>query len=113
MIINNINKNRLLKTNQVRTEKFDCNIQQVKTKLFDELYYLLFFYDRIEIFLIKSKQIKKDKKLKYSDKQHKGNIGEGQFHVNQDTYAHHKKKYFVEVLTYAQIKYFTARAKTM
>ena len=114
MIINNTNKNRLLKTNQVKTEKFDCNIQQVKAKLFDELYYLLFFYDRIEIFLIKNKQIKKDKKLKYSDKQHKGNIGEGQFHINQDTYEHHKKKYFIEAQTYTQIKRLLLRHnKTM
>ena len=104
LIINNTNKNRLLKTNQTKTENFDCNIQQIKIYLFDELYYLLFFYDCIEVFLIKNKQIKKDKKLKYSDKQHKGNVGEGQFHVNQDTYAHHKKKYFVRALTYSEIR---------
>jgi len=104
LIINNTNKNRLLKTNQVNTEKFDCNIQQIKSNLFDELYYLLFFYDKIEVFLIKKDQIKKDKKLKYSDKQHKGNKGEGQFHVNQDTYSYHKKKYFKQAITYTEIK---------
>ena len=104
LIINNTSKNRLLKTRQVKNEKFDCNIQQIKTNLFDELYYLLFFYDSIEIFCIKNKQIKKDKKLKYSDKQHRGNKGEGQFHINQDNYGYHKSKYFIQSLTYKEIK---------
>ena len=75
-------------------------IQQIKVKLFDKMIYLLFFNDVIEIFEITKKQILKDKKISYSNKQHRGNTGEGQFHVNNKTYNHHKKTYFVESITY-------------
>jgi len=104
LIVNNSNRNRLLSQHQTILEKFDCNIQQVKIELFDTLYYLLFFYDVIEIFRIESNQIKSDTKLNYSDKQHKGNEGEGQFHVTQKSYQHHKENYFIQSATYEEIR---------
>ena len=104
LIIHNSNRNRLLKQNQAIDVKFDCNIQQIKTELFDSMYYLLFFYDIIEIFKIDSSQIKADKNLNYSDKQHRGNKGEGQFHINQNHYQYHKNNYFLQSVTYEKIK---------
>lgn len=103
-IINNSNRNRLLTHKQSLKSNFDCNIQQIKTPYFDKLYYLLLFYDVIEIFVIDSKKIKKDKFIAYSDKQHRGNKGEGQFHITQDNYEYHKSTYYVESITYDDLK---------
>ncbi len=103
IIINNSNRNRLIKQKDVGKFEFDCNIQQIKVKLFDKMIYLLFFNDVIEIFEIEKKQIQRDEKINYSDKQHRGNIGEGQFHINNKTYDHHKKHYFIESITYTKL----------
>lgn len=79
---------------------FDCNIQQIKISEFEILYYGLFFSDRIVIFKIQSAQISVDRRIKYSNKQHKGNVGEGQFHINNGTLPHHLKKYLYKIITY-------------
>ncbi len=78
--------------------KFDCNIQQIKRAEFDVLYYGLFFSDVVLIFHIDSDEI--GPQIYYSDKQHKGNIGEGQFHINQDTLQVHLDSYRYRRLTY-------------
>ncbi|MBQ0052396.1 MAG: hypothetical protein KBT11_10105 [Treponema sp.] len=80
---------------------FDCNIQQVKRKEFDVLYYGLFFADVVEIFKMKSSEILSCPG--YSDKQHRGNEGEGQFHLNQDNIAYHRKNHQVLVLSYQEL----------
>jgi hypothetical protein len=91
----------MFKSNEWKKYKFDCNIQQVKRKEFDTLYYGIFFSDRVAVFKISGSDI--GSAINYSDKQHKGNIGEGQFHLNQDTYAYHLENHLVVELTYAQI----------
>ncbi len=103
-IVNNSNKNRIIKQSQINKYPFDCNIQQIKTAHFDELYYVLFFNDCIEIFKIESQDILTDTNLNYSDKQHRGNEGEGQFHVTNKNYDYHKKTYFVHCITYVKLK---------
>ena len=103
LILNNSNRDRLLLQSETLIEEFDCNIQQIKIKLFDKLIYLLFFKDIIEIFEIDSSKIKKDKAIAYSDIQHRGNIGEGQFHVNNRTYKYHKENYFIQSITYQEL----------
>ena len=103
IMITNSNRNRLLLQKDVEKFEFDCNIQQIKTKLFDRLIYLLFFKNVIEIFEISGRQIQKDKRVFYSDRQHRGNIGEGQFHVNNKTYGHHKESYLVGSITYREL----------
>ncbi len=80
--------------------KFDCNIQQVKTAEFDVLYYGLFFSDNIVIFKIDTASIPLDRKILFSNKQHKGNIGEGQFHINNTTLEHHLRTYLYKVISY-------------
>lgn len=85
---------------------FDCNIQQIKRVEFDVLYYGLFFSDCIQIFRIESGQIKENNrggKIHYSDFQHKGNEGEGQFHINSDTFRIHLNNYLYQTLTYDQL----------
>ena len=81
--------------------EFDCNIQQVKRREFDVLYYGLMFADAIVIFRITSSEI--GSQIFYSDKQHKGNEGEGQFHLNRQTLPIHLKHYRYKVITYDEL----------
>jgi len=84
-----------------RSAQFDCNIQQVKRAEFDVLYYGLFFSDKVVIFRIESEEI--GPQIYYSDKQHKGNVGEGQFHINDKTLQIHLDNYLYQQLTYDEL----------
>ncbi len=98
--------NRMLTFEMAKEEEFDCNIQQIKPKEFKTLYYGCFFADKIMVCKIGSSQIAKDKKLLYSDRQHRGNVGEGQFHINNTTLENHLNKYLVQWLTYGELYAF-------
>ena len=93
--------NRAMRRTDVGNFEFDCNIQQVKRKEFDVLYYGLFFQDKIEIFKMASNQIMSCEG--YSDKQHRGNEGEGQFHLNTTNLAYHEKNFLVRELSYQDL----------
>lgn len=93
--------NRALSSNEMFSCEFDCNIQQVKRNEFDIIYYGLFFSDKIAIFKMESSEIINC--LRYSDKQHYGNEGEGQFHLNNTTIQYHLDKHFVQWLTYKEL----------
>lgn len=88
---------RMFASTEWKERKFDCNIQQIKKSQFDILYYGIFFSDKIQIFKITPDQIGTN--VKYSDKQHFGNKGEGQFHLNNATYAYHLENFFETELT--------------
>ena len=92
---------RAMQSNEFNLYGFDCNIQQIKRKEFDILYYGLFFADKIAIFMIRSENILNC--LGYSDFQHKGNEGEGQFHLNQQTINYHFDNHFLQWLTYEDL----------
>jgi hypothetical protein len=89
---------RMVRFDEWQKSSFDCNIQQIKRTEFDSLYYGLFFAECVTIFHIESGQI--GSQIYYSDKQHKGNLGEGQFHVNQDTLQVHLDNYLYRTITY-------------
>lgn len=93
--------NRALSSTEMYDYDFDCNIQQVKRLEFDVLYYGLFFADRIAIFKMYSDEILSC--FGYSDKQHKGNEGEGQFHLNRNSIDYHMQNHFVQWLTYEKL----------
>lgn len=93
--------NRTVNSVDMYDSNFDCNIQQVKRSEFDVLYYGLFFSDRIAIFTMHSDEVSSCPG--YSDKQHKGNKGEGQFHLNQDNIDYHMQHHFVQWLTYKEM----------
>lgn len=80
---------------------FDCNIQQLKKAEFDVLFYGMLFADRIVIFMATPSQIGPN--MKYSNKQHKGNEGEGQFHINPNTMAYHMENQHFATLSYADL----------
>jgi hypothetical protein len=89
-------------------EDYDCNIQQVKRSEFDVLYYGLFFRNRIVVFRVASADVAGIPG--YSDKQHKGNVGEGQFHISAKTYAWHRANRLYTELTYEQLLTYLAPA---
>ncbi|HOJ80686.1 MAG TPA: hypothetical protein PLG72_07535 [Clostridiales bacterium] len=93
--------NRALNSADIYRYPFDCNIQQVKRAEFDVLYYGLFFADRIAIFRMTCDDVLSCPG--YSDFQHKGNEGEGQFHLNQKTIGWHMENKFVQWLTYEEL----------
>lgn len=95
-------ENRQVSYENWKNFKFDCNIQQIKKDQFEVLYYGLFFHDAVLIFRIASQDIT-TANVNYSDKQHKGNKGEGQFHINQDTLPKHVKDYLYKKLTYEEL----------
>src|SRR5438552_1343138 len=97
---------RMVAFSEWQQQDFDCNIEQVKRKEFDVLYYGLFFSDCIKIFRIESKQIKENRRggrIHYSDFQHKGNVGEGQFHINPRTLQVHLDHYLDKTLSYNEL----------
>jgi len=93
--------NRAMKSSETNKYKFDCNIQQIKAKEFDLLYYGLFFADKIEIFKMTSEEVLNCPG--YSDKQHRGNEGEGQFHLNESNIGYHRKNFWERDLTYTEL----------
>ena len=100
-IADELSTHRLVEFDEWANCEFDCNIQQVKRDQFEVLYYGLFFSDKVAIFRIKSEEI--GPQIYYSDKQHKGNEGEGQFHLNEKTLHIHLDKYLYQILTYQNL----------
>lgn len=94
-------KARMFKASEWKKYSFDCNIQQFKREEFDLLYYGIFFSDKVMIFKILSSQITEE--INYSNKQHRGNEGEGQFHLNNQTYEHHLEHFFEKELSYKEV----------
>ncbi|HVC94054.1 MAG TPA: hypothetical protein VND64_10205 [Pirellulales bacterium] len=95
------NEERMMAFADWKTVDFDCNIQQIKRREFEVLYYGVFFADCIVIFRIRSDEI--GPHIQYSDKQHKGNLGEGQFHINRRTMQVHLEQHLYRTLTYDQL----------
>ena len=82
--------------------QWDCNIQQIKKAEFDVLYYGLYFANRVVIFRITPRRI--CWKIGYSDFQHRGNKGEGQFHINASNVHRHLDNFLFASLTYSQVE---------
>ena len=94
---------KLIANKDKNIKKWDCNIQQVKVKCFDILYYGVCFREIIYIFKIKPNQLIEDGTIKFSSKQHRGNVGEGQFHIKKNNIDYHIKNYLVKTLNYEEM----------
>lgn len=104
--IDNDPESRPIPYNDREDREWLCNIQQIKRAEFEKLYYILFFKDKICIFCIRSEEIA-DANINYSDRQHKGNEGEGQFHITHRNIKLHLDNYLDNEYTYEQfIKVF-------
>lgn len=84
-------------------DNFDCNIQQVKPNCFDILIYGVFFEDIIYIFKTTTAVLLNDKKIGYNDKQHRGNVGEGQFHIKRTNLQYHIDNFLYKKLEYMDL----------
>lgn len=100
-IAQEIASDRRVKFEEWDQHNFWCNIQQVKCAEFEVLYYGLFFDDCVKIFKILPDQI--DATINYNPKQHKGNVGEGQFHITPDTLQTHLDRFLHQTLTYQEL----------
>lgn len=89
-----------------KNDDFLCNIQQIKPSLFDTLIYGIFFDDKICIFQIESEVLVSDKKIGYIDKQHRGNNGEGQFHIKRHNLNYHLENFLTKVVNYEDVLIF-------
>lgn len=92
---------RLFPYGEWQQHSFDCNIQQLKKGEFDVLFYGLLFADRVLVFMATPDQIGDE--MKYSDRQHKGNIGEGQFHISPSTLQYHLDNHHFATLSYMDL----------
>ena len=92
---------RILSLADASRRRFNCNIQQIKCRAFDVLYYGLFFFDKILIFKMTAEQVKNCPG--YSDKMHRGNKGEGQFHIENKNFVMHCENYFERELSYQEL----------
>ncbi len=99
----NHESHRMIKLEDASKNTWDSNIQQIKTDLFSTLWYSLYFEDKVVLFKIKNNLIKEDKKINYSDKQHRKNVGEGQFHVSNKNINYHLDNYLVKIITYDEV----------
>lgn len=95
--------NRIINLSDSTEVEWDCNIQQIKVKLFETLWYVLFFGDCVAVFKIENDQIITDENISYCNKQHRGNEGEGQFHVTNKNIKYHLDNYLVKTLTYNEV----------
>lgn len=60
-------------------KKYDMNFQQIKPRLCDVFIWIGIWRDLIQYWVLSSYEVEHDSN--YSDKQHKGNVGEGQLHI--------------------------------
>lgn len=60
-------------------KKYDMNFQQIKPRLCDVFIWVGIWRDLIQYWVLSSFEVEHNSN--YSDKQHKGNVGEGQLHI--------------------------------
>ncbi len=92
---------RMVAREEAEQTAWDCNIQQVKRAEFDVLYYGLFFSDLVVCFRATSEDVPTIGG--YSDFQHKGNVGEGQFHLKPTNFSDHMQRFHYANLDYDQV----------
>jgi len=94
-------QNRRVSFEDWEFHQFGCNIQQVKREDFDVLYYGLFFEDAVVVFRIPAAMV--GERIHYSRTQHKGNTGEGQFHITHHNLQLHLDNFHECTLSYVQV----------
>lgn len=72
---------------------FDMNFQQIKPKCCDVFIWIAVWRDKIRYWVLTSREVESNKY--YSKGQHRGNVDEGQLHLNQDNIETFNK-YLVE-----------------
>ncbi len=65
--------------------RFDMNFQQIKPQCCDVFVWIGVWRDRIKYWVLSSKEV--ESSHYYSGGQHRGNVGEGQLHINKENQA--------------------------
>jgi len=94
---------KLLSIKDLNILKFDSNIQQVKPKYFDKIYYGILTQEGFLVFKLNKNQLLNNEYIAYSDKQHRGNIGEGQFHIYNRNIGYHILNHYEGTISWFQI----------
>ncbi len=68
---------------------FDMNFQQIKVKCAEVFLWIAVWRDKIRYWVLNSKEVKANKY--FSKGQHRGNIGEGQLHLNRENISEFEK----------------------
>lgn len=68
---------------------FDMNFQQIKVRCCDIFLWVAVWRDKIRYWILNAEEIKKNKY--FSKGQHRGNVGEGQLHLNHDNIAEFRR----------------------
>jgi hypothetical protein len=68
---------------------FDMNFQQIKPKCADVFFWIAVWRDKIIYWVLSRSEVKSNKY--FSKGQHRGNVGEGQLHLNRENIAEFKK----------------------
>jgi hypothetical protein len=68
---------------------FDMNFQQMKPKCADVFLWIAVWRDKIIYWVLSRSEVKSNKY--FSKGQHRGNVGEGQLHLNRDNIAEFRK----------------------
>ncbi len=68
---------------------FDMNFQQIKARCADVFLWIAAWRDKIRYWVLNSDEVRKNKY--FSKGQHRGNVGEGQLHLNQDNISEFDK----------------------
>lgn len=68
---------------------FDMNFQQIKVRCTDVFLWVAVWRDKIRYWVLNSNEVRKNKY--FSRGQHRGNVGEGQLHLNQDNISKFNK----------------------
>lgn len=74
-------------------KRFDMNFQQLKPGLCDVFVWVAAWRDVIRYWAMASSEVERN--ARYSHRQHRGNVGEGQLHLNQDN-IHEFAEYLVK-----------------
>lgn len=69
--------------------QFDMNFQQIKPKCADVFLWLAVWRDKIRYWILNSDEVRENKY--FSKGQHRGNVGEGQLHLNRENISEFKK----------------------
>jgi hypothetical protein len=70
-------------------KKYDMNFQQIKPRLCDVFIWIGIWRDLIQYWVLSSFEVEHNSS--YADKQHKGNVGEGQLHIKQQNIKEFQK----------------------
>ena len=75
------------------SKPFVMNFQQTKARCFDVIIWVGVWLDRFRYWVLSASELESQRR--FSDRQHRGNVGEGQLHVKQDN-IHEFEKYEVK-----------------